>query len=289
MSLESSKDDDSAFASRDNKCPICLESFVLPIQLPSCKHKFCFLCIKGVALRTGKCAMCRSPIAQSILTQPENLLANEVKIAISPKKSKHDDSSKPTCSKSGSCNSLPHTSPTFEFKESSDQVVDDVKWYYSGYKGWWEYDQRTSRELETLHQKFKNFKSHPNDSSQSDSHRNAKSKTSFAQINREDSSTVISMVSIGQFEVMISGYVYIVDFKRMIQYRQNMTGRARNIKRVQNTDDQLKPGEIKGVSGIKSEQPKVVQEKSDKSSSANDPGTSDSSGKPPKVYSQTSI
>ena len=39
----------------------------------------------------------------------------------------------------------------------------------------------------------------------------------------------------------------------MVQYRQNMTGRARKVKRVSQNDQQLKWDEIKGVSGLKSD------------------------------------
>ena len=29
--------------------------------------------------------------------------------------------------------------------------MDDVRWYYEGRNGWWQYDDRTSSELETFH------------------------------------------------------------------------------------------------------------------------------------------
>ena len=62
-----------------------------------------------------------------------------------------------------------------------------------------------------------------------------------------------SQLAEGQFELMISGYVYVIDFNRMIQYRQNMTGRSRNIKRLTTEDQSIKPEEVKGISGIKTE------------------------------------
>jgi len=53
------------------ECPICLQSCVHPVELP-CKHIFCFLCIKGVAMQGphGRCAICRSNIPHNVLTHP---------------------------------------------------------------------------------------------------------------------------------------------------------------------------------------------------------------------------
>lgn len=50
-------------------CCICLEIIVpekLPIEL-ECKHKFCFLCIKGVYERDPACPLCRHAISDSII------------------------------------------------------------------------------------------------------------------------------------------------------------------------------------------------------------------------------
>ena len=32
-----------------------------------------------------------------------------------------------------------------------ESALDDVRWYYEGRNGWWQYDDRTSGELETFH------------------------------------------------------------------------------------------------------------------------------------------
>ena len=34
---------------------------------------------------------------------------------------------------------------------SEESPLDDVRWYYEGRNGWWQYDDRTSGELETFH------------------------------------------------------------------------------------------------------------------------------------------
>jgi len=39
------------------QCCICQEKCVNPVRLP-CHHTFCYLCIKGVAVRNCKCALC---------------------------------------------------------------------------------------------------------------------------------------------------------------------------------------------------------------------------------------
>ena len=117
----------------ESKCPICLEAFVLPVRLPSCEHKFCFLCIKGVALRTGKCAMCRSQISQTILTQPEALLDLEFPSNLSPVKPKYPQQS---FSKSGkSTHSYGRCGFDQGRSNSVSGIEESAKWYYSGYRG----------------------------------------------------------------------------------------------------------------------------------------------------------
>ncbi|XP_063711792.1 E3 ubiquitin-protein ligase rnf146-like [Symsagittifera roscoffensis] len=222
----------------ETRCPVCLELFVLPVKLPVCQHKFCFLCIKGVALRTGKCAMCRAQISETILTQPELLLENSA--TVSPLKKKVMDS----LDENGNEKEVSEDSLTCSSAAVSNN---NVRWFYSGYKGWWEYDERTSQELEKFLSQFNKLSS---DSSLTKS--TQKSKTSFAAMKKNEQESE-SQLAEGQFELMISGYVYVIDFNRMIQYRQNMTGRSRNIKRLTTEDQSIKPEEVKGISGIKTE------------------------------------
>lgn len=51
------------------ECPVCLQSCSYPVQLP-CSHVFCFLCVKGVAGRNRRCALCRAEIPQDFLRRP---------------------------------------------------------------------------------------------------------------------------------------------------------------------------------------------------------------------------
>lgn len=54
------------------ECAVCLQTCVHPAQLP-CGHIFCFLCVKGIANQSKKCAMCRREIPRDFVDQP-NLL-----------------------------------------------------------------------------------------------------------------------------------------------------------------------------------------------------------------------
>lgn len=94
-------------------CAICLQPFVQPIQLP-CSHTFCFLCAKGIALQRQPCALCRTVIPLDFLTKP------------------------------GQFKSTHHSKASADASEEPDSYV----WYYQGHKGWWQYDVRTSAEIE---------------------------------------------------------------------------------------------------------------------------------------------
>ncbi|KAK3703574.1 hypothetical protein QZH41_006906 [Actinostola sp. cb2023] len=100
-------------------CPVCLQPAFYPVKLP-CGHIFCFLCIKGVALRGRKCAICRQVIATEFLEKP-----TLVKVA-----------EKGHQSKSG-------------LKENVAQDEAEYLWYYEGRNGWWQYDDKTSKEVES--------------------------------------------------------------------------------------------------------------------------------------------
>lgn len=100
------------------ECAICLQPFIQPVQLP-CSHTFCFLCAKGIALQRRPCALCRSVIPQSFLSSPGLFLADESKLKV----------------------------------EKSSADSDRHVWYYQGNRGWWQYDDRTSREIEDAYSK----------------------------------------------------------------------------------------------------------------------------------------
>lgn len=79
------------------------------------------------------------------------------------------------------------------------------QWYYEGVNGWWQYDARTSLDLEAHHKKG-------------------------------DRSC----------ELLIAGFVYVIDFENMVQYRQSDRTKKRRIKR----DLVNIPGK-KGIAGLK--------------------------------------
>ncbi|KAL0273145.1 UNVERIFIED_CONTAM: hypothetical protein PYX00_005889 [Menopon gallinae] len=97
------------------ECAVCLQGCVHPAELP-CGHVFCYLCIKGIVNRGSRCAMCRQDIPSDYLDNPRLLKPIEVDLA----------------------------SKAFE---------DGHSWFYEGQNGWWQYDERTSSDLETAYQK----------------------------------------------------------------------------------------------------------------------------------------
>lgn len=54
------------------ECPVCLQPCIHPARLP-CGHVFCFLCLKGIAQQSRRCAMCRQEIAPDYLDKPDLL------------------------------------------------------------------------------------------------------------------------------------------------------------------------------------------------------------------------
>lgn len=160
----------SSGAPEDNSekdCSICLQKALQPVKLP-CSHVFCYLCIKGVVHSSvATCALCRAPIPRGYLFNPEVL----------------------------------------EESTSEEDETTQCKWYYEGRSGgWWEYDQRTTTEIE------RGF-------SDTDSPR--------------------------QMEMMIAGYIYIIDLDAMVQKRKVSQHIQRRIKR-----DTAKISDKKGVAGI---------------------------------------
>ncbi|KAK6188135.1 hypothetical protein SNE40_004385 [Patella caerulea] len=165
-SEETDKQTEKDEASNSPDCPVCLQPSIHPVQLP-CRHIFCFLCVKGVANRSRKCALCRQVIPPDFFLHP-TLVRKE---------------------------DLEHT-VTFD---------DAYQWFYEGANGWWQYDDRTSVEIEN------HFK------------KQAKG-----------------------FELLIAGYMYIIDFENMVQCRRNDRTKKRRIKR-----DLVNMPNKKGIAGLK--------------------------------------
>ncbi|XP_074641497.1 E3 ubiquitin-protein ligase rnf146-like [Tubulanus polymorphus] len=149
------------------ECPVCLQICSHPVQLP-CTHIFCFLCIKGVANQSKRCALCRQEIPVDYLNTPN----------------------------------LVHTDDLWRDLSLHHE---GYQWYYEGRNGWWQYDQRTSMEIEDRYVK--------------------------------DEEKV--------FELLIAGFLYIIDLENMIQVRRNDPSRRRRVKR------DLATIEKKGIAGIK--------------------------------------
>lgn len=152
------------------ECAICLQKCIHPARLP-CGHIFCYLCVKGIANQSKRCAMCRQEIPADFVEKPE---------LVTDPESEHD------------------ASPTEE----------SYRWFYEGRNGWWQYDERTSTELEAA-----SAKGEP------------------------------------RCEVLIAGFLYIVDFELMVQFRRNDFSRRRRVKR------DLASVPKKGIAGIRLEEP----------------------------------
>lgn len=147
------------------ECAVCLQLCIHPVKLP-CGHIFCYLCVKGVANQSKRCAMCRHELPPDFLDHPQ--LVHK------------DDLSEVT---------------SFD---------DGQQWFYEGHNGWWQYDERTSWELETAHA-------------------------------RGDKTC----------ELLIAGFLYVVDFENMVQMRRNDPSRRRRVKRDAATIPK------KGIAGLR--------------------------------------
>nr|CAB3265632.1 E3 ubiquitin-protein ligase rnf146 [Phallusia mammillata] len=96
------------------ECAICLQPCMQPVQLP-CSHIFCFLCAKGTALQSRKCALCRGAIPDDFISKPFLF--------------KKDATG----------------------KSAGNSEDPRYVWYYQGYNGWWQYDDRTCLEIEAAY------------------------------------------------------------------------------------------------------------------------------------------
>ncbi|RWS29977.1 E3 ubiquitin-protein ligase RNF146-like isoform X1 [Leptotrombidium deliense] len=149
----------------DSHCCICLQKFVNPVKL-FCGHTFCFLCVKGAANVNKRCAVCRNEIPENYFEKPVLVNVNCVE------------------------------APMFD---------NEYQWFYEGRDGWWLYDKRTGKQLETA---FKN--------------------------------------GTKRCELLIAGFLYVIDFEASLQYRRNEPHRKRRIKR-DHPDNRC----TKGVAGIR--------------------------------------
>uniref|UniRef100_A0A1B0CHT4 E3 ubiquitin-protein ligase n=1 Tax=Lutzomyia longipalpis TaxID=7200 RepID=A0A1B0CHT4_LUTLO len=218
-------------------CPICLQSCIHPTRLP-CGHIFCFLCVKGVASKNRRCALCRRDIPAECLEHPE--LVRGV-------------------------------------QDLSTSAGSEIRWFYEGRNGgWWEYEVRTREELEVNYKlgvlsmttiicgnayeiDFQQMVQYPKD------HPRRKRR-----IRREGPEPEL-WVRWWQYDVrtsqeieeayarkektctiLVAGYLYCVDFESMIQIRQDDPSRRRRVKR------DLASVPKKGVAGLRIDSNNVV-------------------------------
>ncbi|XP_071451869.1 E3 ubiquitin-protein ligase RNF146-B-like [Hetaerina americana] len=109
------------------ECAVCLQTCVHPSRLP-CGHIFCFLCIKGTVATAQpgsvrRCAICRREIPLDFLDKPV-LLCPIFRNAPPPPVQPRTDAS------------------------ATPNEQEGYLWFYEGRNGWWQYDERTSLELE---------------------------------------------------------------------------------------------------------------------------------------------
>jgi len=165
--------------------------------------------------------MCRRDIRPGFLEDPAALLdeeleaqrnrMEEVRVRAEKKEAKSGKSRDDTrnCDEQAETSESTTKEKAVESASSStsseESALDDVRWYYEGRNGWWQYDDRTSGELETFHA-------------------------------RGDS----------KCELLIAGFLYIIDFDQMLQYRRSDPSRRRRILR-----DRVSAVPRKGIAGIR--------------------------------------
>lgn len=281
---QDSIDSDPTEDSFSSLCPICYDNMLQPIKL-SCKHIFCYLCVKGAYKENKSCPMCRSPIDKSIINKPKIDTTTKIKFS----------------------------------KEEKSFQNKKIEWFYESDRDkncWWRFDIKTSMEIEQHYLKFAEDPNYPTeqliwytaDRQKELLRKCGKCHLCFAclvslppkmqlvsQTNKKFTNqkylkfTVdcINMMildnaihlgvhiphgypsaagnrrtckdykpienfeagSSKNFEAHISGSVYIIDFIEKIQYAKNGTGRPRLIRRMDELDDEI--DEIKGTAGVR--------------------------------------
>ncbi|CAD6184687.1 unnamed protein product [Caenorhabditis auriculariae] len=208
----------------DNECPICQMDIVLPTTIPSCKHKFCFICLKGVvSMQMGVCPICRGPIDESIVDNPKRN-DFDIKAQFNPEADKTLVSGlKRRCSD--------EDNQTDAKKVKDEPEDEDVKpdvealkakanakppqppqrhfWLYQARRqGWWRFDPRIENDIEAAKKN-----------------------------------------GLPVTEVWICGRNYVIDFVRMVQFPKGNDGRlSREVKRV--TEEEFDSLPVKGMAGV---------------------------------------
>lgn len=105
-------------------------------------------------------------------------------------------------------------------QESESMKDERYSWFYAGRNGWWKYEERAAAELEEAYRRT-------------------------IDTDGEQAETVID--GSNKCELLIAGFLYVIDFENMMQYRRNEPNRQRKIKRekLQSVAD------CKGVAGLR--------------------------------------
>lgn len=140
--------------------------------------------MKGAASKSRKCSLCRQIIPVNFFNHP-TLESN--------------------CSQ---CS-------TSEESCKEAQEKEEFEWFYEGRNGWWQYDPRTSVELEEAYNKNSTLK----------------------------------------HSILVAGNLYEIDFQLMLQFRQNDPNRQRKIKRDLSTIAKKGIAGLRLTSEVKSDEP----------------------------------
>ena len=120
--------------------------------------------------------------------------------------------------------------PSVDASTEGNDLFQHYQWFYEGRNGWWEYDERTTAELEEAYKE--SLKAFEEDTGQDDS------ESPSGQENDTNPKSC---------ELLIAGFLYVINFEHMIQYRRNEPQRRRRVKR--DVRDQIE--NRKGVAGLR--------------------------------------
>ena len=196
-------------------CAVCLNNCLHPAKL-DCGHIFCFLCIKGVAVQSKRCPMCRREIRANFLEDPtlieddaDREKQKRLEEAVKRRQRRRQQKAEQDGDDEDSVPSGESDAKARAGSSSSDSAPssegDEVQWFYEGRNGWWQYDERTSAEIEAFYV--------------------------------DDKRTC---------DLLIAGFLYTVNFEQMVQYRRNDPIRRRRIRR-----DLVSSVPRKGIAGIR--------------------------------------
>jgi len=131
---------------------------------------------------------------------------------------------------------------------SEIEFTPQYQWFYEGRNGWWEYDERTTAELEEAYKA---------------------SLKAAADAEENSSSSPSQGHPSNNCELLIAGFLYVIDFENMIQYRRNEPQRRRRVKR--DIRDQIT--NRKGIAGIRISIPTAASQTSTNNSFQNTTST----------------